>query len=57
MRYDEFFWSRKQKAWFDLADEMEQNCGDWQNAPDNPELTERILAAAIILEEEKEQAI
>lgn len=34
------------QAFFDLAHEMEKECGDWQSLPDNPELTERILTAA-----------
>lgn len=42
-----------QNAWLDLADEMEKECGDWWNAPDNPELTARIIAAAEIKEKEK----
>lgn len=39
------------QAFFDMAEEMEKNLGDWQALPDNPELTERIMAA--ILEKEK----
>lgn len=40
------------QAFFDLADEMERECGNWQSAPDNPELTSRIMAAAIAMEKE-----
>lgn len=43
------------QAFFSLADEMENECGDWQSAPDNPDLCDRILVAAIALK--KEQAI
>ena len=41
------------QAFFDLAHEMEQECDEWWNEPDNPELTARILAAAKELEEKK----
>lgn len=41
------------QAFFSLADEMEKECGDWQNTPDNPELTARILAAAAATEEKE----
>lgn len=37
--------NRSRNLWFYMADEMERNCGDWQNTPDNPELTKRILEA------------
>jgi len=41
------------QAFFDMADEMEKNLGDWQRLPDNPELRDRILAAVTELEEKK----
>ena len=44
----------KQQVWLDLADELEKECGDWQSLPPDPELTARILAAAMELEKEKE---
>lgn len=34
---------RFKRVFAELADEMESNCGDWQNSPDNPELTEKIM--------------
>jgi hypothetical protein len=37
---------RFQRVFAELADEMERNCGDWQNNKDNPELRERILKNA-----------
>lgn len=45
-----------QQAFFDLADELEKECGDWQQEPEHPELKERILAKVAELEKEKEQA-
>lgn len=38
--------NRSRNLWFYMADEMERDCGDWQNSEDNPELTERIMKAA-----------
>ena len=33
------------QAFKEIAEEMEKACGDWENEPDNPKLTERIIAA------------
>lgn len=41
------------QAFMDMAEEMEKNLGDWQALPDDPELTKRIMNAAIALEKEK----
>ena len=43
---DKFTKEDLKKAFFELADEMERECGDWENTPDNPELKERIIKAA-----------
>lgn len=37
---------RFKRVFAELANEMERNCGDWQNSEDNPELKERILKNA-----------
>ena len=41
------------QAFYDLADELEKECGDWASQPDDPALKERILAAVMEMEKEK----
>lgn len=41
------------QAFFSLADEMENECGYWQNTPDNPDLIARIMAAAMMREKKQ----
>lgn len=33
------------KLFFELADEMEKECGDWENNTDNEKLRKRIMEA------------
>lgn len=43
------------QAFFSLADEMEQECSDWQNLPDNPDLIASIMATAMMQEKKRKQ--
>lgn len=40
-----------QQSFFDIADEMEKQCGDWESMSKDEELTKRILVA--VMEHEK----
>ena len=47
-----------QQAFMDLADELEKECGDWQNLPDTEDmkkLRERIMEKVIALEKEQQK--
>ncbi len=42
------------ELFLEIADELEQQCGDWQSLPENPELVARIMAEATRREKEHE---
>ena len=43
------------QIFYDIADEMERECGEWESLSENKELTKRILRLVIVQERRKNE--